>query len=103
MHTALQQKLESLRNYHTRYEAIIILPSGEKMLLCYCSGKSFALLIRATQKRYDSLKAKFGCERFDVFKPSESPDAINNVPIIAYSGRTQRSAYCEGELKYFNE
>ena len=82
---------------------ILIMPDGSRKLFGYCGAKSFSFLIRMAEKKYDDLKAKTGFERFEVLSPKDSKNCEHEFPLIAYSGRTQRSAYCEGELDYFND
>ena len=93
------KRLESLKNRRTLYEAAIILPNGTKMLMCYC-GKSYSKLYRAAQSRYDAIKAKTGFSEFAVYVPNKKVLPDETLPLIKFTGRTEREAIIDGELPY---
>lgn len=92
-------QLENIKNRHTLYEAVIVLPDGKTMLMCYC-GKSYSRLYRAAQNRYDSIKEKTGFSEFAVYVPNKKVLPDEKLPLIKFTGRTQRQAILEGELPY---
>ena len=89
-----ERKLTRIKNYHTRYEAIIT-DGTITYLLAYICGKSFSNLYRATANRVA-----------EVNKVTNAETWIQNRKLTAgtfeikYSGRTQREAILDGEYPY---
>lgn len=99
MDATLQARLERLRHYSTRYEAVLThADSGERRLLCYTARKSSAGLLSAVFSRGEALVAFSGAERVENIKGA----GLRLGPWrVAFSGRTQREAIITGELTYF--
>jgi hypothetical protein len=92
-------KLESLRNYATRYELVLTnLDSGEKRRLCYTSKKNRTGLFVAVRKNGTELVAFCGAEDF---KLTGKAEALIGRWSLRFSGRTQREAIQAGELAWF--
>lgn len=96
-------KLERLRHFGTRYEAVVVRPDGKQALLAYCGRHSMAGLREALCQRAQAviafLDAPAGAE---VTYPRRGPQeiSITGGGVVRFSGRTQREAIQAGELPY---
>jgi len=97
-------RLDRLANFATRYEAVLTLPDGRKWLVAYCGRKSRAGLLAAVRERGKAILARLPAEAADgdlLWKGGRF--VFTGGTTIAWSGRTQRDAICNGELPYVAE
>lgn len=92
--TIMQARLTALKNYATRYEAVVT-DGATSYLLAYICGRSFRHLLTATQKRVESVNAATHSQAF-----VENRKIVAGSFEIKYSGRTQRECIMHGELPY---
>lgn len=101
MTTKQMKQLERIKNRRTLYEVVLRMPDGREFLAFYCQKSSRRLFV-AAESRYDELVTKTGFTKFSIEKYLESYSA-ESMPLLKFSGRTQRSAILEGELPFFME
>lgn len=90
-------KLESLRNYSTRYE-LVLQRGTERFRLSYTQRKNRAGMIDAIRRNGAELVELTGAQDF---KLEPGPAAVLGDWRISFSHRTQRDAIKEGELVWF--
>jgi hypothetical protein len=99
-------KLESIKNFHTRYEVEVVRTAdGARRLVCYTPRKSRRGLADAIGQRASSIKAFLGLgeQAMGDFRGTTEYLVFPNVGSIRFSGRTQRDAILAGELTYVVE
>ena len=96
------QKLEALRNYGTRYEAVVVRGDGEQRLLAYLGRHSLQGLYSATTQRGRAVLAFLVLpdDAQMTFARKSREIAITGGHTVKFTGRTQRDAISNGELAY---
>jgi len=92
-------KLARLKNYSTRYELVAYGPNGEKILVCYTPRKSLRGVIDAIRSRWEECERMAGTDQCYTQKRAEDGCKMG-AWVIRFSGRTQREAIIDGELRY---
>lgn len=106
MQTATQDKLDRIKNYHTRYEVIVVDTTGEfrSILVGYTSRKSLPGLLALAQKQGAALIRVLAISEHDRFHRGGQSLGVPSLCVgrwlIQFSGRTQRQAYIEGERPF---
>jgi hypothetical protein len=95
-----QTRLEQLRNYRTRYEVELALPSGARLLLGYTARKSMAGVIALIRARWDCLEriAKITNDTRVYRARIGTGVSFENGAQIRLTGFTERDAIMRGEL-----
>jgi hypothetical protein len=99
MTTSQTEKLESLRNFGTRYE-LVLERGAERFRLCYTGRKNRRGMIDAIFRLGAELGAFTGQKevRFGKGATAQLGDWA-----VRFSGRTQREAIIAGELAWFSK
>ena len=97
MTTDLERKLESIKYYATRYE-VVMTKGGESLLVGYTSKHSRDGLLAMVRQQAEAFVKYTGAESVDAKKGKLL--TTPNGWAITFSGRTQREAYCSGELPF---
>jgi len=92
----LQQRLERIKNYSTKYELALIGPAGEKYLIIYTGRLSKAGVWTALTHRYDDLVRVTGQTEWQVDRQGATSGAWR----VVWTHRTQRECYIQGELAF---
>lgn len=95
------KQLERIKNRRTLYEVVLLMPDGREFLAFYCV-RTYLRLSVAAENRYEELKGKTGFDKFAVY-PNTKPSKLETIPVLKFSGRTQRDAIIKGELPFFME
>lgn len=103
MTTDLHDKLLRLKNYATRYEVTATnAATGERILIGYTSRRGRAGILAMVRSNADKFLEYFECaDAVWNWNKRASDGATVNGWLINFSGRTQRDAYCNGELPFF--
>ena len=99
MTNELLAKLTRLQNGPTRYEVVMSF-AGTDMLVAYTPRKSNAGLVSAVQKQGATIVKIAGLPDDVRMTVSKGIMSIGSAVTVKFSGRTQRDAYCNGELPF---
>lgn len=91
----LERKLESIKYYATRYE-VVMTKGGESLLVGYTSKHSRSGPLAMVRQQAEAFVKYTGAESVDAGKGKLTANGWT----ITFSGRTQRDAYCNGELPF---
>ena len=93
------RRIERLKHYSTKYEAVMSHTDGRKMLFCY-APKSRASLLRYLDKHATVL---VGVAQADRVYPGEQRGEAFRLGqwAVAFTGRTQRECIQDGELPWW--
>lgn len=96
-----EQKLERLKNYHTRYEIAAERGDGHRLLIGYTPRKGRRGMYSMLQQRLDggSLEHVLGTLELNWGKRAADGCAMGDWRIF-FTGRTQRDAILAGELPF---
>jgi len=96
---ALTKKLARLTNRPTCYELAVKHSDGRAFLVGYCQSKSRQAIFNMARKVGPQLVKLTGTEKI-TFAEKARNGAVMGEWKIVWTGRTQRNAYCEGELVF---
>jgi hypothetical protein len=95
------RRLESIKNYHTRYEALLIGPDGQEILLGYTSRKSRRGLLEMLRRHPDDVLAFV--QREGTVSYGRQMINFSSGWRAVFSGRTERDAILLGEKPFITE
>jgi len=95
------RRLESIKNYHTRYEALLVGPEGQEILLGYTSRKSRRGLLEMLRRHPDDVLAFV--QRDGTVSYGRQTINFSSGWRAVFSGRTERDAILLGEKPFITE
>lgn len=99
------RKLDAISLYKTRYEAVLANADGRSVLLGYTPRRSAAGLLAVVQKNGKAVLAEITApDASEVRKLKGQPgfSFTGTAWVVKFSGRTQREAICNGELRFIS-
>ena len=95
------EKLAKLQHFATRYEVVLTLADGVKLLVGYTPRRTRAGLVAAVQFQSGAILARMpGLTDEASMTATRAAVDFGNGARAAFSGRTQREAICAGELPF---
>ena len=95
----LTEKLARLQNRSTRYELAVKHPDGRAYLVTYAQSRTRHIIMVAVNNAGTELVKLTGSKDITFAKKAKAGATIGEWKIV-WTGRTQRQAYCEGELTF---
>jgi hypothetical protein len=101
MNLTLERKLARIRLRATAYELVATMPDRTRVLAGYCAHGRPAML--SLLRKHGAAWAERLTDTDQIRWPPGGRSCLLGPMVIAFSGRTQRQAYLEGELPFFTE
>jgi hypothetical protein len=95
------RRLESIKNYHTRYEALLVGPDEQNILIGYTSRQTRRGLLDLLRRHPDAVINLVGGDAKTTY--GHKMVSFSSGWTAKFSGRTERDAILHGEMPSLGE